>query len=334
MDFNHVEPKFRKTAWNVQMLLTSILILSALPSLSRIILSDEPPVDARVVPWNEGAGKWAICANKDSSQLIAAGVGLPSDYSQKPRQSSVQEDLPTEAVKREATMFPAADKTEKYDCAIFDLTKWKIPGEPYHFFLCGEVNNKKNKELHETHYFVWTDNKWSYIKHVNADWYVFYKLVRTRYGFDYGYKKDMYDAETLFLVNSMKDTRPTSWCGSMPIGKTKGQASVIEISIEDETILEYITLGTIPQLLKILSSLGGTLSVLSLVFYQIFPKKNKGSAISKEYEARTLRFAKGAKTEDELVATSATSATAIPDGNEEVRASLRPSKLPLPPQAP
>eukprot|EP00438_Fugacium_kawagutii_P036101 Skav207189 [mRNA] locus=scaffold4046:29340:30368:+ [translate_table: standard] len=325
MDFRKVESKYQFQGLTAQVLLMVILLFSALRSVGINFMSSyEAPVQQSIVPWATNAGVWAICGEQSDSTpplLIGAGAGMLKKTSmtsgnKKSSRTGVE-------VRKEWVKWVASSELE---CGIVNLTQWKIPGKPYHFFLCGSSSP-------HVVYLVWSNNRWHYVDHLVSNRYHLYRLVRKRYGFDSGYQKEMYDASQLFSMyeKTLEDT--SHFCANMSwYGNTKGGQSILEISIEDDVFLEFATLGAIPQLLAALGSIGGSISMMTLIFLALFPKKYPDGDVAKDYETRTLRFAKGAKTEAE-----STESTAQPVAKQDVgavRASRRLSGVPPLPKPP
>lgn len=65
--------------------------------------------------------------------------------------------------------------------------------------------------------------------------------------------------------------------------------TVYNILVDDKTVLQTSEQGTLLQLMKMLSSLGGYLSVITLIFGLIFVKQYPESSVARTYEQRTLR---------------------------------------------
>eukprot|EP00438_Fugacium_kawagutii_P036100 Skav207188 [mRNA] locus=scaffold4046:27596:28618:+ [translate_table: standard] len=296
MDFRHVEPKFQKTALVVQMLLVVILLLSAANSVRLILQSSEPPVESSVALWNKGVGKWAICSTK--SNLEYAGAAMPTEDNLHPR----GKEHGTKYIKATRSQSVRQGDTT-LDCAIFDLTKWERPSPTLQsrFHFCG-----RSKNGGAVHILVWSDNRWQFVEHQHPYDRHDYQLIQTKYIHDYGYYKETRESNKLFYHHHHHyvdgEGWPKHWCG-----KTGGSPqSLLEIMTDEKFIVEYITLGTIPQLFNTLASIGGSISILTLIFFQIFPKKYPDGAVSKEYEKRTWLFAshraKKKKTKDESTA--------------------------------
>ena len=290
MDFRRVDKQWRPAAIVLQICLALLLIGYAVNTVISIARSaDDPPVQTSTAKWRKGAGKWAICGMGGTNSLVGAGVGLLRRSPSAPWDTVTERTgfpLPTLqniTAPNPITALGLNGAGPTLICTVVDLTTWQLPEEnPRGFFLCAVALRPL--------YFVWSGKKWQFVKYQVPKAYDWYRLDRYMHGWNFGYSAEsweIYHVVPRWSYAPIRDNRDC--CAEMTwFENSTGAASVIELSIEQETFSEIYMQGVFPQLYSLLGTLGGLLSLLFLVYGIVFVKKYPDSSIAQEYEARTF----------------------------------------------
>ena len=295
MDFRRVE-----TRWRVYALVLQVVVHAVMDIVRS---STDPPVTVGSKKWSRGAGMWAICSPY-SNPLVLAGVGIPDDLSSGPMDCGANRTGRDLAVPQVMNM--TRGKMSEMNCTVADLRDVQLPVRPAKFLLCAETSN----DLRPL-YYVWSQDRWQYVKYQAPKGYNWYRMDRTLEGWDLGYTSTLRDTFTLSPLWEYPPVMDWSGCCEMKhFSTTANQVSMLEISIENELVTEIKKQGALPQLYTVLANLGGFVSLLTTVFVLVFVKKYSDSGVAKIYEARTFVGEKiaesigakgpGARTDEEM----------------------------------
>lgn len=137
-------------------------------------------------------------------------------------------------------------------------------------------------------------DRWQWVNHQNPGSFNWYSLRKVVHGWNFGYSTNEAD---VFVTNQIFDTHEggdrTYECHAgmkyfqSPGGRAK-RSSVLRLLARDPMVIVYHKQGIMPQLFKLISSTGGYISCLTLMFLSCFVRKYPESAVVQIYEARTL----------------------------------------------
>ena len=166
-----------------------------------------------------------------------------------------------------------------------DLTNVEIK-IPFLFSLCIDSDEKNI-------YLLKVQDQWQWVNHQKPGSFNWLSLRKVVHGWNFGYSTNETD---VFLTNQIFDTheggdRTYECAAGMKNFQSQGgrarKASVLRLSARDPMVVVYHKQGIMPQLFKLISSTGGYISCLTLMFLSCFVRKYPESAVVQIYEART-----------------------------------------------
>jgi len=185
------------------------------------------------------------------------------------------------------SLSPDSAHIETLNCSFLDLTTVEIK-IPFLFSLCidSDVRNI---------FLLKVRDQWQYVANQGPGAYSFYSISKAVHGWNFGYSTDETD---VFLTNVVSSQSPayrdrTYECAAgMEYFQSRGgrarKASVLRLLARDPMVIFYHKQGIMPQLFKLISSTGGYISCLTLMFLSCFVRKYPESAVVQIYQARTL----------------------------------------------
>ena len=283
MDFRKVEKQFRPAALLLQVVLCSFLLCYWGYSFKQILESSaDPPVETTTVQWRKNLGLWALC-----SPGSLFGVGAASGGEVWGREKALTGAEPSAKEKLNGSLAGFSDgHFALLTCSFLDLTDFEIK-VPFFFSLCIDSNTTSLLLLKE-------EGQWRYVTHQSPGTYNFYTLKKAIHGWNWGYSTS---ENSIFLINLLRGqsshrTDRTYECsaGMTYFGSPGGEASAVRFAAQDPMVIVYHKQGIMPQLFKLMSSVGGYMSCLTLIFLSCFVRRYPESGVAQIYEARTFFF--------------------------------------------
>jgi len=279
MDYRRVEKKIRKAALFLQVALFLLLIAYVGLCIKQIFdASAHPPVETVVEPWTKGLGYWALCAGSE----VLAGVGTAVGSSALSIHTPMGENALSPAKVDPPEMTIKVNNIVEQNCSYMDLREVEVK-IPFFFILCNDGGFR-------SYYYVKSGDSWMYVTHQASGQLKWAKIRKTILGWNYGYATD----EETYIDSVMMEG---AWGGGDRSGKCANMtwfheplqsASALFVSVEEHMVMMYYKQGVLPQLVKLLTSTGGYLTILMCCFTCVFVKLHPGSSVSQIYEARTF----------------------------------------------
>ena len=281
MDFRRVEPKFRRVALIVQVILCSFLICYVGLSLKQIgDSSTDPPVETRTIHWKKNLGVWALCAFK-KEELFGVGTGI-EDSPENLHNNTERKAALTGVQLSPPQMISISPELER-NCTIMDLTDVDV-NYPLHFTLC--VDGGFRSRL-----YVKTADSWEFINGGSVGSLKWLSLSRSVHGWNYGYTTTEY---SIFSTSSIDGP----WVGGdmthrcaagMKYFRSPGYTTMaVSFSMKSPVVVAHSKQGMMPQMFKLLSSMGGYMALLSFLYTCFFVKLYPESPVAQIYESRTF----------------------------------------------
>ncbi|CAE7348241.1 purM [Symbiodinium sp. CCMP2592] len=296
MDYRRVEGKYQRYAFVMQLTLIGFLLLYFVSQAVLIVRHAEtPPVETSMKKWF-GAGKWMIC---EWDTLYGIGVGLPHDQStpsfEHKQWETLTETVPVSKIPEEVNAIDG----NPHNCSIIDLTAWKMPVPPLSFSLCNDAAKL-------VFIYVESGGIWERVRRQERSMFTQVKLTKRSHGDNSGFSTSFRDYFSASLSQEWTDPGFDFeyWCPNWIRFNTGGGGgrSALLVEIDEPLVMVTANLGVIPQLLSLFSSLGGYLTILSVLFTAVWVRKNPQSDVNITYEERTLFGCEAAPTAPTLVA--------------------------------
>lgn len=185
------------------------------------------------------------------------------------------------------SLSPDSAHLEALNCSFLDLTNVEIK-IPFLFSLCidSDVRNI---------FLLKVQDQWQYVLNQDPGSWNFFSISKAVHGWNFGYSTNETDVFLTNLVSSssrVSKDRTNECAAGMEYFRSQGgrarKASVLRLSARDPMVVVYHKQGIMPQLFKLISSTGGYISCLTLMFLSCFVRKYPKSAVVQIYEARTL----------------------------------------------
>ncbi|CAE7462368.1 unnamed protein product [Symbiodinium natans] len=282
MDFRHVDKDFRKLALVAQLVLLAFLAAYAANRLLHISRS-EPPVESSLMRW-EGFGEWALCGGPEVPQ---AGVGFYNVFSAIDFEPLTPDAMSAVSDRLASKISDGLASGSPYPhCAMVNLSSVPNMKPPFTFTLC---SNFRAGRL-----FLKSNATWNMVWDFGAKRYSALKLTSFIYGKDNGYSTQatqFFSATHLYSAGFDGGPRFCKWQQSGSAAELSSSAtstSFFNVGVEDPLIEVSMEQGFVPQMLDLMSSFGGYISLLTIIFTCMFARQYPESTVVRTFQARTL----------------------------------------------
>ncbi|CAE7468459.1 ftsH, partial [Symbiodinium pilosum] len=134
-----------------------------------------------------------------------------------------------------------------------------------------------------------TETGWRYVTELRTDEYPMVSYSVAKHGWSSGYTSQARTILTTSVtVRESGGEAPCTWrhfTGSPP---TLGKPVAATILLKDPVVMVTLTRGILPQFFDLFTSMGGFLSMTTLVFAAVFVKRYPQSDVAVVFEQRTL----------------------------------------------
>ena len=173
------------------------------------------------------------------------------------------------------------------NCSIVDLTAWAPPQIPGAFVLSLDVPL--------SWVLVESNGQWQMVAQLLPSEVSAVRLLKRKHGWSFGYKSqelvEIFEAIELFKVKAGVYLKPlldeTRFSPRTTYSDTVGP-SVVLVSVQEPLVTVTRQLGYFRQIQNLISSLGGYVTAITLIFTTVFVKKYPKDAVSVIYDMRTL----------------------------------------------
>ncbi|CAE7560915.1 purM [Symbiodinium pilosum] len=193
-----------------------------------------------------------------------------------------------------------------HTCAVVDMTGWRVPEANVWAEVCVIANVGAAVE-----FFLWSQNQWTEMFYQLSGSYLTQQLSKRKEGsaglfstesrdvYTVGWPHDKsrqpseVDANLVALSelrgNNMGELGElcSVWDPEPPAGSS-GLATQLKLHIAEPFVTMTTSQGAMPQMLELISSLGGYLSIVFSVFTLVFVRAYPFSDTARLYDARTL----------------------------------------------
>ena len=274
MDYLKVEERFRRHAcWVQGVLLGGLILFFGYRVVQMVRHADEPPIETVMQKWR-GLSKWKMCvrAGGEEGDLHAVGIWVLDDEQYRPPMSGPQiEDMP--------------EHGGTFRCITINLTDMEVPAIPTNVNMCNEAANV-------VHVFVWSNQAWRHVIHQPRWTNMVIKIEKHRHGNFNGFSSEAYEMYSTYMWEhyTTPGTGYAAECRHWQVADPSRSEDVsrLQLRIEQPLVMTSFEQGILPQILALLSSVGGFVSLLVLVFTTVFVRKYPSSSTAMTYETRTL----------------------------------------------
>ena len=260
-------------------LLLSLAFYAAFQIHSVLVSAENPPVKVTLEAW-KGAGKWAVCGEFD---MLGAGMAVVSNTSYE--WFNVDDfAVRTLNVGLRLQEIPVAGHPR--NCSILDFSEEPVTALPFQMSICSSVTGNGYVLLE-------TNSEWHFVSYLSRNWLRQLYLQRRKQGWNYGYSSDLEELHTVLArfdaTYGAPSTSKEYMCGDMQWFQPDrtGPVGSILVSIDSLVTVTHKQ-GVFPQMIALLSELGGYLSLLTTIFTLSFVRKYPDSPVAKIFEERTF----------------------------------------------
>ncbi|CAE7219625.1 unnamed protein product [Symbiodinium sp. CCMP2456] len=260
-----VDPRFRYMAMLLVTCLLSGLVAYVVLRVGEITsAAQHPPVETSLEPW-DGVGRWAVCPG-DFTELKEAGYKISG-----------------ETVMETSIEYIPHVSGKSLHCLIVDLRSWRWSSKQPWFTLCG---------VGYIQIYVWSEEHWQYVAHENYGNYAGFRVQKRKLGRHNGVDTNVHD---VFSFSNWGEDTPISdarercsvWTPVLDQPTPSSGCGALQFFIQDSYVEVHIEQGVMPQVWTLFGSVGGYLTILSLIFNLCFVRKYPDGPIAKEYDALT-----------------------------------------------
>ena len=289
MEYRRVAKEFRHYALALEALLLLSLVAFGAYRFMHIFASKAPPVESSVQAW-QSFGKWAVCHEEYAPR---AGVGFFDTVDGTEARLAPEQMAPklNHARSVEAASSRISTQTveltgQQLHCSVVDMGNLPdVVVPPARWAICGEdARIGWHSQL-----FVMSGGSWNVVRQVWPQFFEVRSLTSYVRGYDFGYtsREDRYFT-TISRGSTQSHADPSQVCRWQGGTSPEPSTTAAFVLVIDYDIAVTIEQDMLPQLFSLLSSLGGYMSLVILIFRCAFVQRYPESDIAQTFQERTL----------------------------------------------